>query len=803
MTIQEPVPSLSTDFSPLMADAPSRNRNSPEQPSPYLIQRSLRFNRPDSTELTRTFTAVGNRRLMTFSCWFKNSQQTPSLYMGIWGRNTQDMIGFGSSIMNFQVWAGNTLIRETRNQFRDPANWTHFIVVVDTANATADDRCIIYVNGRRVPNAELTTNAAVTINTDFGTWNTNVSHSLGGVNGTFSGSPGFLNGYLADVYFLDGVAARPESFGFFDRYGIWQPKRYDGACGGVNSYYLTFQDASNTTAATLGRDQWQDNNFTPNNFSVTPGAGNDSSVDTPTNNITTLNFLDTGTNTISNGSLDITNAGNWNGTRATQPFATKGKWYFEATTNGGGGPSNGIGVGVALASANRATTSNLVTGVWSLVTNGASFILQSNGTTAVSGLPNAVAGETIRVAWDANRRHLYLGRNGGWYNSAGTLIDNSNFPNSGTPTFDLSSVSGDLFPWFQNFARTLNINFGHRPFAYALPEGYHTLSQPNIQSVMPLPSVRPDEVFRPVTYTGNATARNIRTGMSQSRGAPSLVWIKNRSVASNHRIHDTRRGGGLNLISNATNAENTDSTQLTDFLTDAFALGTSAEVNTNANNYVAWCWQMSSCFDIVTYVGDGTANRVIPHSLGGRPEMAIVKNRDNASSGWFTWHRSLSSDTHFVALQGTSSETNSIPVFQAGGWRPAAFVVNDALNVNTNRYVAYLFRSIPGVCAVGSYIGNGAADGPYMHCGFEPSYVMIKRFTGGVMNWVTHDTARQPANPNNLILYPDTTSAEFTVAALDFTSSGIKIRTTDSAYNTGDSYLYLAMAARPQGARAR
>ena len=74
--------------------------------------------------------------------------------------------------------------------------------------------------------------------------------------------------------------------------GQWNPKKYTGSYG-TNGFYLNFSDNSGTTATTLGKDSsGNGNNFTPNNFSVSAGEGNDSVEDTPTNNFCTMNPLD-------------------------------------------------------------------------------------------------------------------------------------------------------------------------------------------------------------------------------------------------------------------------------------------------------------------------------------------------------------------------------------------------------------------------------------------------------------------------------------------------------------------------------
>jgi hypothetical protein len=78
------------------------------------------------------------------------------------------------------------------------------------------------------------------------------------------------------------LCPRPHQGEYNTDTGVWQPKAYTGSYG-AQGWFLNFSDNSDVTAATLGADSsGNGNNWTPNNFSVTAGAGNDSLVDTPT-----------------------------------------------------------------------------------------------------------------------------------------------------------------------------------------------------------------------------------------------------------------------------------------------------------------------------------------------------------------------------------------------------------------------------------------------------------------------------------------------------------------------------------------
>jgi len=121
------------------------------------------------------------------------------------------------------------------------------------------------------------------------------------------------------------------------------------------------------------------------------------------------------------------------------------------------------------------------------------------------------------------------------------------------------------------------------------------------------------------------------------------------------------------------------------------------------------------------------------------------------------------------------------------------------VGVSGRDYISYCFHSVDGYSKVGSYTGNGSAtDGTFVHLGFRPAYVMIKRTNSSDTGWIIWDAVRDTANVNNTVLQAHVSTAEVTAVAIDFTSNGFKCRTTDSAANnSGGTYIYLAFAESP------
>jgi hypothetical protein len=219
------------------------------------ITKSLRFNSADSAYLARTPSSAGNRTVFTLSFWIKrtNLGSNYEILSAKVASGTEAEIYFNSS-NNFVTWfrTSNTVIvnKVTTQVFRDTGAWQHFVV---SSNGGTSFK--IYHNG-----AEITD-----FSTDVGPSSTNtainaaVAHNIG----RWVGASNYLNGYLADIHFIDGSALDPTSFGAFDDNGVWQAAAYSGTFGTNGFHLLDFANES-----TIGHDSSGNNNdFTANNLS--------------------------------------------------------------------------------------------------------------------------------------------------------------------------------------------------------------------------------------------------------------------------------------------------------------------------------------------------------------------------------------------------------------------------------------------------------------------------------------------------------------------------------------------------------
>lgn len=124
-------------------------------------------------------------------------------------------------------------------------------------------------------------------------------------------------------------------------------------------------------------------------------------------------------------------------------------------------------------------------------------------------------------------------------------------------------------------------------------------------------------------------------------------------------------------------------------------------------------------------------------------------------------------------------------------------VTNDGrTNGSGETYIAYCMHSVDGHSKVGSYEGNGDADGAFVYCGFRPAFLLIKNIDAAE-NWRIFDYKRDPDNQVTKHLFTSIINAESDETGLDFLSNGFKFRHSDAHQNATNSYLYYAVAEMP------
>jgi hypothetical protein len=786
----------------------------------YTIERSLRFNDGDTPRLSRTAGTGGSQQTWTWSAWVKRTQASFSRQMAHGGdASTYTSLSFlsgGNLNLSCRITNLNVGNVTTTAQFEDFSAWYHIVYAFDAANTTTTDRIKIYVNG---------VEQTLSHNTAVG----NGAHGFNKANTTqFIGTNGssYFDGYMAEIYFVDGQTLAASDFGEYDDNNVWQPKEYEGTYG-TNGYHLDFSDNSSTSA--LGTDSsGNGNTWTVTNFSVTVGAGNDSMIDSPTNytassgnnggNYCTWNPLDkVAAVTLANGNLDMTQsaAGGVKGTIGV----TSGKWYWEITK---GSTANQV-YGVATSDAVPTTYSGgypgscgWATGTGIVYANASGIFTKANTAAIGTASVGTVLGFALDL--DSAQRTLKFYYNGNLITTNHIEIADSDLavhPLIGTNVADSGA----------NVA-----NFGQRPFEYTPPAGHLSLCTTNL----PDPTIEDGSTAMDTAlYQGG-----VSPVVSGLKFEPDLIWLKSRtsggSTSNNWVAVDSVRAandyGYKNIYPNLTDAEfeptGASDASVTAINSDGFDLGGNDNTNWSTSaTYASWSWDAGSStvtntegsidstvranpsagFSIVTYTGTGSVETV-GHGLNAAPSFILVKRLSSAQS-WPVYHKTVGANSYLLLDPDPNFGASST----AGAWNNTApdssvFTLGSGTGTNTNLadHVAYCWAPVEGYSAFGSYEGTGVAAGHFVYTGFRPAFVMMKNMDGPD-RWNLFDSKRIGYNSSNRPSFPNLNNTEAGDGFLDIFSNGFKIINSSTILNSNnETHVYVAFAEHPfKTARAR
>ena len=559
---------------------------------------------------------------------------------------------------------------------------------------------------------------------------------------------------------------------------------------------------------------WYDQSGNNNDWTSEGGlTESDVMLDSPTNNFATFNPLSGSTGlTLSEGNTELTSSGSstpWRH-KASSFMVSEGKWYYESVFKN----SASSMVGITNADSSTAVLDNDVDENVSYRNNGASY----NEGTINSGFgATYTAGDIIGIAFDCDSQTVTF-----YKNNVSQGTESYSIPNIATLT-----TTSDTGSFVANFGADSSFAGNKTPqgnqdsngigdFYYAPPTGFLALCTANLPDV----DVIPSEHFNTVLYTGTGSSNAI----SNLGLTPDFTWIKSRSNTEGHGLVDSVRGATKLLSSNTTDSEATSANYVASLDSDGFTVGTSTLTNGNGYTYVAWNWKAggtavsntngsitssvsanpSAGFSIVSYTGVNNSSygsgttAVIGHGLSETPDLIIVKSRDNVNDNWVVHHKDSAINTT-IFLDKTDALATGRSEFTAVSSSTFSVLGPNFVNRLGENYISYCFHSVDGYSKVGSFVGNGNADGPFVHCGFKPAWVMIKR-TDNVGSWNILDSARDTFNSVEASLYADNTTVELDEPTLgrDYLSNGFKLTGTYSGQNaSGGTYIFLAFAESP------
>lgn len=774
------------------------------QSTGYEIDQSIRFNKSASALMSRTFGTATDRNVFTYAFWMKACSESNGYTLET---NTTGGVTFSGMVMNggsmqfFDYTGGSAnidvrtaFINETK--FRDYSAWYHAMFVYDSDESTAADRLKFFINGEQYPSDDLVGPSGGSpvfpgsgANSYF---NSSIVHRIS------SSVNGLVDGYMADIYFIDGQALDPTSFGeFSSTTGQFIPIEYSGTFGN-NGFYIDGRDSSD-----LGDDE----SGNGNDFSTSNMGTDDQVTDSPTNNTATWNSRSGTVNpaTLSDGNLTALRSGNGSGIeRSTISFPATENFYAEFTIDATGSGSHVWEVGViadddpGLYQTSESRVGN--------EENGYSYRTNWSGSPAPSKVNNGTA--------------TSYGTAGSATHVIGVQLNDGSltfYHNNSSQGVAFTGLSGNfLFAFSSQGGGKVTANFGQTGFTYTPPTGAKALTAPNL----PNPAIAdPTDHFDSKLWTGNDTDGRAITGYNFQ---PDWVWIKSRSGAYSHSITDAVRGAGPYIQSNTSDAEASGPGAFGStlaFTSDGYTLdnGTSDNlyVNAGSETYVGWAWKANGSgssnengsisatvsanttagFSVGIYTGNGTDNATVGHGLGGA-DMVWVKRR-NTTGNWRVYHKHTNKllylDLTNAGVSPTEIKSTSSTTFTLGS--------GNGFNGSGDTHVFYAFQSIDGFSKISSYVGNGSTNGSYVYTGFRPAWVLLKR-TNAVQEWQVYDDKRSPFNPVTDRLQANSNSAEDDLSPndneLDFLSNGFKLIEDNGGMNaSGSTYLYMAFAETP------
>ena len=771
------------------------------QSTGYEIDQSIRFDSVRNSDLTRTLSGDGNLNTGTFSFWMKRSG-LGSLQEIFTTYSIRSSFFFNSNdTLSMQIYNGASYTTLTTTAvFRDPSAFAHYLFRWDTTQATDTDRLQFYYNG--VLQTVTGTYPAQDSTTTFSDATyTHVISGDGSANTLYE-----IDGYLAEIHYVDGTALAATDFGETNNDGVWIPKAYTGSYG-TNGFYITGE-----TASDLGEDfSGNNNDFTSSGLTTA-----DQMLDTPTLNYCTLNSIDNDNMLLSDGNLTSKSAANaQNAVSATFSIPESGTSYFEFTCDDDPSTANAVLIGV-IEGPNTAQNSYTTDGptldfLWLVSTyNG----LKSNGSGQETYGSGFSTGQVGMCAINRSSNKIW------WGNATTNTWFASGDPAAGSnEAFSNLPATGNLTPIMGNSStpQQVTFNFGQSGFLRTPPTGFNALSTANLAT----PTVTDGSAyFQPTLYTGTGSSLAV-TQSGNSTFQPDWVWIKGRSGATEHVLTDAVRGVTKELSSNDTGAEETVAQGLTTFGSAGFTVGTDGSYNTSSATYVGWQWKANgagssntdgsitstvsadttSGFSIVKFVGNATSGATVGHGLGVAPKMLTVKDLSVGGS-WAVYHAAVGAtkymnlDTTAAAVAATNRWNDTEPtssVFSLGN--------ENEVNASGRNYIAYCFAEIPGYSSFGSYTGNGSANGPFIYTGFAPEFIMVKSSSNSGTNWDILDATRETFNTRGNQLFANSSDAEASNDhECDFLSNGFKWR-DGSGSNNGSGYtiIYMAFAKHPFG----
>lgn len=454
-------------------------------------------------------------------------------------------------------------------------------------------------------------------------------------------------------------------------------------------------------------------------------------------------------------------------------------------------------------------------------------------------------GDVIGMAFDMDTGKIYWSKNG--------TFQGSGDPANGTnPAFTVPTDTQYYFGWSDYYTGqqgTVHINCGQDSsfggsktsgsanaadgngigdFYYTPPTGFLSLASASLPLATAIDPAETNDDYvgdkqcNAIVYTGNdgTTSNNINYGFK-----PDMVIHKDLDgIGGGYppQVWDTTRGDDYYMYPTGTAASVTSGSDYLEFTSTGVKLDNNWDgINHNGGNYVSFGWRANggttstnnegnhtstvqantnAGFSIISYANYTSASGVtVGHGLNQAPDFYIHKATANTSN-WNVYHKDLGA-TKALVINSLAGEATAV-----GYWantEPTADVLSLGNGLaGTGAGIVYAWHQVEGFSKFGMYEGSGSTTGSYIHCGFKPKIVWIKKSSGSstTYGWpVFIDDVNDNVNKAQFRnFWLDTYVGAGNNYPLDFLSNGFRHRNNNVNLDaSGSTYVYMAWASVP------
>ena len=287
--------------------------------------------------------------------------------------------------------------------------------------------------------------------------------------------------------------------------------------------------------------------------------------------------------------------------------------------------------------------------------------------------------------------------------------------------------------------------------------------------------------FNTVTYdgTGGSQSTNSLSNQVGTLGfAPGMTWIKSRSNATWHEVHDVVRGNLPRIFPNDSYQELTSANGFASLNSNGFSLdatGSGGDVNTSGRTYVAWNWKaalanLSTSFNGSSSKIEVTNSGNVFEAVGGFSASVWINrnttanqtilNKEGGVSGSYGWSLRYTSglgysydlydtsNNQVTVSTGANSTTgtwehivisfnnsdNKLRIYYNGGTPVVSSALSSAASSNTENFFI-------GARTNGGIVANG-------------NLAQTRIYSAAITDAQVSDLYTEPAASNNTLNYP-------------------------------------------------